>query len=257
MLQAIWSPVAYAGGQGDGSADPLRIPDRPFQRPHPAHRTAEDHGESIDTQVVGQRHFRGNLVADGDPREPRAVPPAVRRWRRRTGGAAAPTQHIGRDHEEPVGVQRRTGGDQPVPPSRGRLICSGGPDHVRVTGERVQDENRVVPHGVQRSPGFVGDGDGVQPNTRFGGERADVGVLARGGSGVGRLLGQSDAVADGGGGYGSMGRGRHGRCDASFMPDPSCAGVWMCAGGSQRGADASSKKGSTAWGWDRLGCGTS
>ena len=49
------------------------------------------------------------------------------------------------------------GADDVFPPSGGRMPGAGLPDEVAVARQRVQDEDRVVPGGVQRAEGLIGD----------------------------------------------------------------------------------------------------
>ncbi len=74
---------------------------------------------------------------------------------RGAGRALAAAEHVRRDHEPAVGVDRRAGADDVVPPAGGRMPGPGRSAHVAVAGEGVQHEHGVVACGVELAPGLV------------------------------------------------------------------------------------------------------
>ena len=99
-----------------------------------------------------------HLVADRR-RAGSASPTAARRVavRRRPGRALAAAEHVGRDDEPAVGVDRPPGPIIAVPPARGGVPGTGGPGDVAVAGERVQHEHGVRRRRGERAPRLVGD----------------------------------------------------------------------------------------------------
>ena len=96
----------------------------------------------------------------------------------RPGGALAAPEHVARDDEQVVGVERRPGADQPRPPAGRRVPRPGVADDVRVTGQGVLDEHGVVPGRRERAPRLVGDGHVGQHAAPLEGEVADGGEPA-------------------------------------------------------------------------------
>ena len=83
--------------------------DRPLERPHAAHRAADDARPPLDAERVGERRLDRDLVADRDAREaraPRASRPGAVRRRARSSLAAA--EHVRAHDEQAVGVDRAT-----------------------------------------------------------------------------------------------------------------------------------------------------
>ena len=161
-----------AGGEEEQRRHPVGQRDGPLERPHAAHRAADDAGPPVHAERVGQRGLDPHLVADGHLGEPGTPPAAVRAGR---GGARRPlaaAEHVGADDEEPVGVQRAAGPDQAVPPAAGRMPRPGRADDVAVAGQRVLDEDGVAAVLVERSPGLVGHPDPGDQATALGTERA-------------------------------------------------------------------------------------
>src|SRR4029079_10780193 len=91
--------------------------------------------------------------------------------RRRAGRALTPAEHVGAHDEVAVGVERATRPDQVAPPPRGRVAVDERAGRVTVAGERVADEDRVRPVGVERAPRLVGDRDVAQRAPTFEHER--------------------------------------------------------------------------------------
>ena len=144
-LSAIWSAVLTGGAERmptrstrSGSAD------GPLQGVHAAHRAAEDRGPHVDAERVGEADLRGDLVADRQVREARRPLVAVGRDAGGPGRALASAQHVRRDDEPAVGVDRRAGADDVAPPAVGRMPRPGRTADVAVAGEGVQDEHGVV-----------------------------------------------------------------------------------------------------------------
>ena len=152
--------------------------DRPFERLHPAERSAGHGREPFDPQLMQERTFGAHHVGDGDHRKVRSVWPARARIQGRgPGRPAAATEQVGRDDEVAIGVERLAWADHPVPPSQpfaprsvtlfggepvaralgGRCLRETG--RVRIAAERVADEDDVVARGRQRAVGLVRDSD--------------------------------------------------------------------------------------------------
>ena len=151
--------------------------DGPLERVHPAHRSAEDRGPHVDAERVGEAHLCGDLVADREVREARGPLVAVRRDARWPGRTLASAEHVRRDDEPAVGVDGRAGADDLVPPSLGRMPRPGGPAHVAVAGERVQDQHGVVARGGELSPCLVREAVGRELPPALGAERAERGEV--------------------------------------------------------------------------------
>ena len=129
---------------------------------------------------------RAHHVGDGDHREVDAVRPAGRRVdRRRSGGAAAPAEQVGRDHEVAIGVERLAGADHAVPPAealaarcrrdrrrRSRRACSrpaargAKPAAWASPLSAWQTRMTLSRAGGERAVGFVGDADRMERRAR-------------------------------------------------------------------------------------------
>ena len=103
--------------------------------------------------------LRGDLVADGDVREPAAP---LRRGRGASedgpGRALAAAEHVRRDDEPAVGVDRRARGRRRRPTSR-RCGCPGpaGPTTCESPVRACSTSTALSRAGVERAPGLVGD----------------------------------------------------------------------------------------------------
>ena len=152
-----------AGGDGDGPGHPVRVADRPFQRPHAAHRPAEHGGELLDAEPVGQRRLGGHLIAHGDPRETGTR--TADRPGRSTTGRWCPGSRRARSRR-----RRRTGRCPPAHPARSGRPTSrasagpGRPGRPRASRRSARAAPaRRCPARVQRAPGLVGHGHRFQP----------------------------------------------------------------------------------------------
>ena len=153
----------------------------PLERLHAAERAAGDGGQPRDPELIQERALGPHHVGDRDDRKVGPVGPARCRVRgRRSRRAAAASEQIRADDEEPVGVERLAGADHAVPPAqapaaagvalvgaeavpgalRGRRRREAG--RVGVAAQRVADQNDVVPRRRQRPVGLVGDADRMQ-----------------------------------------------------------------------------------------------
>ena len=91
-------------------------------------------------------------VTDGNPRKARSV----RIRRRRTRGSVATAKNVRANHEETVSIDGLTRPHDLVPPTStiaGRLRTG----NVRIGGQRMRNQNRVVPLAGQGSKGLESD----------------------------------------------------------------------------------------------------
>ncbi len=146
-------------------------------------------GEQLgDAEAFDQAPLGRNDVADRDQGKAHRVGAAGERieggW---SGAALAAAEDIGADDEGPVGVQGETGTDEGLPPA----AFATGP---AIAGQGVEDEDRVVPGGIELAPGAVGEGDVLQVAAPLQVDRTQFGVahlavrfrMARLGGGVRR-----------------------------------------------------------------------
>ena len=147
------------GRHHDRALDAPRLVDHPLQDLHAAHRAAHGGVQGLDAQVVEQPAVAGDQVGDVQQREVEVARlPRRRVDAHRAGGARAAAQDVGRDDEEPVGVDRLARPDHPVPPARlrgVRVLPAPVAGRVRVTGQRVADEHHVVARRRQLAVGLV------------------------------------------------------------------------------------------------------
>ena len=166
----------------------------------------------------------------------------------RAGGTVAAAQNIGGNHEVAVGVDDRAGAHDAFPPAvrfdsanqRGGHVGGGyAAGDVRITGERMQNQDGVIASLVESTPGFVADGDLRQSYAGFELQVADVqltqvalrfGVLALGashGDGCGDRL--VDSAGLGGAGLASA-LGGHGGPFTGLAGEvvPGVSGVLVC-----------------------------
>ena len=92
-------------------------------------------------------HLGGDLVAGGEPGEPRAPGAPVGGGGGRAGGALAAAEQVGGDDEIAIRVDRAAGSDEVAPPAGGGVAGTGVAGDVRVAGEGVEDEDGVVAGG--------------------------------------------------------------------------------------------------------------
>jgi len=81
---------------------------------------------------------------------------------RRPGGALSPAEDVRTDDEKLVRVECASRTDDAFPPTRRAVSGLDGARGVRVTRERVQDEDRVRGVVIESPPGFVRDGHLVE-----------------------------------------------------------------------------------------------
>ena len=179
-FRAIWSAVAAAGAASTAMRStrsgaviahsstcmpPIEPPTTAAQRSMPSSRA--------------KAACARDLVADGEEREARAPLDAVGRERGGPGRALASAEHVGRDHEPAVGVDREPRADDAGPPAGGRVRRAGGADDVAVAREGVQHEDRVVAVGRELAPGLVGDADAGQRGRRTRGRASPIDTKRR------------------------------------------------------------------------------
>ena len=149
--------MARRGGDRHRGKDAFGIARRPLQHLHAAHRAADHAKQAVDAEVIEQQFLRPHHVAHGDDRERQGPGLAGRRVDiLRAGGPHAAAQHVGAYEEIALGVEHPIGADQGLPPAglAGDRVRVGG---VLIAGQRVADEDRVRPLGVERAIGLVGD----------------------------------------------------------------------------------------------------
>ena len=177
-----------AGGDDRTSAHQLGVGCRPLQGASATEGTTNDVAEAGHAQGTCQACLSTHRVADAHLRE--AGTPVFTGARVafgndacRSGGAVAAAQNIGGNHEVAVGVHDRAGAHDAFPPAvrfdsanqRGGHIGGGyAAGNMRVTGERVQDQDGIIASLVEGTPGFVADGDLRQGHAGFELQVADV-----------------------------------------------------------------------------------
>src|SRR5512147_2412521 len=95
--------------------------------------------------MIDQVTLRAHHVTNGHDWKIQAIWPTRlridRAWSRRT---ATPANHIGADHKVLVSIKRFARTDAVIPPARtfvvGRIITG----RVRITGQRMADEDRIA-----------------------------------------------------------------------------------------------------------------
>ena len=161
------------GGNDRASAHQLGVSCRPLQGASTTEGTTNHVAEARHAQCTRQTRLRTYRVANAHLRE--AGTPVLTSARvalgddaRRTGRTVAAAQNIGSNHEVAVGVHDRAGAHDAFPPAvrfdsanqRGGHVGGGyAAGDMRVTGERVQDQDGVITSLVEGAPGFVADGD--------------------------------------------------------------------------------------------------
>ena len=116
----------------------------------------------VDAECEGEGAFDGDLVLDGDDGEAGPVGHAVVSPRARPGRPLASSEHVRAHDEEAVGVDRRARPDERSPPPGARMAGLDRSDHVRVTAQGVQDQDRVGGERVELAPGLIGDRHAVE-----------------------------------------------------------------------------------------------
>ena len=100
------------------------------------------------------------MSGDGDDREIHIVKSAgVRIDRTRSGRTGAAADDVAADDEITVGIDRFAGTDHRVPPARLGIVGGMNPGDMRISGQRVFDQNRIAPVRRQRTVGFITDID--------------------------------------------------------------------------------------------------
>ena len=158
-FSAIWSAlVDRRGGEHADALDPIRVADRPLERVHAAHRAADDSRPRGRCRVRRRSaDLRGDLVADREVREARRPLVAVGGERRGAGGALASAEHVRRDHEPAVGVDRAARADDVRPPAGGRMPGPGRPATWLSPVSACSTSTALLAVGVELAPGLVGD----------------------------------------------------------------------------------------------------
>ena len=118
---------------------------------------------------------------------------SVRSQCRGPGRSLAAAQGIRTNDEVFVGIDGPSRADQAVPPT----------DAMRISGERVADQNGVGASRIERPPGFVANDHARKGLAAFENEIADLSVVPLAGLGRGPLvlLEQGGVNAHGCGGY--------------------------------------------------------
>ena len=138
-LHGVEGDLVRAGdrrcGEDGDPRDPSRMRDRPLQRLHAAHRSAQNGRPALDPDRVGERQLRADLVADGQIREAMAPRGTVR-------GRAT------RDRSSPGIRPACSGRRRTTPPGRARRPRRRGPATSRRSDARVPPGRR---RGCRRS----------------------------------------------------------------------------------------------------------
>ena len=171
-------PGAGAGpdAQDQRAADLVGVHQRPLQRAGAAQGAADDRHDRLDAEFLQRHALDGDGVAHRNRREARTPRAAVRVLRRRAGGAAAPADDVGADDAVLVGVQRPAGADHAVPPARRRMLLVARARGMRVTRQRVLQQDDVRRVGVEAAPPLEGDGDVRDRGAGLRGDVADADV---------------------------------------------------------------------------------
>ena len=125
----------------------------------PPEGASDDGVQTSHTERFEARRLGADLVSDGHLRETSAPGLAVRSERDGAGTATASTENVDGDDEVLVGVECCAGADDSWPPTRGGLPVASIADDVRITRERVLDEDDVRRVVVQLAPALVGHDD--------------------------------------------------------------------------------------------------
>ena len=165
--------MAGRAGYDQCGTDPFRPVGGEGQRLHPAHRSADHAVQLLDPQRIKDAHLRPHHVADGDHWKAHGIGLAIGAKAGRPGRAIAAAQHIGADHEEPVGIDRLARPDHPHPPTRlaGNRMRAG---HALIAGQGMEDHHRVRFCGVKRAVSLIGHAHAAQRLPAIKGERPGV-----------------------------------------------------------------------------------
>ncbi len=136
---------------------------RPFERLHPAHRTAGHCQQLVDAQVIEQVCLRSRHIPDSKHRKIQAVGFACFGVdRARAGRTLAASDHVGTDDEELIGVEGFARADAVVPPTGGLVGKGVVTSQVRVSRQGMLDQDGVAALGVERAVGFIRQRDRPQ-----------------------------------------------------------------------------------------------
>ena len=131
---------------------------RPAQHLVPTERPPDDRAKMRNAEQINEALLHVDHVLHGHEREVAAVRLAgFRIDRDGPGRATAAAENVRANHEEALGIEGLTRADHTFPPAEivvGVVTC-----RVRVSCDRMADEDRVVPLGVQGAVGFVGNLD--------------------------------------------------------------------------------------------------
>ena len=169
-----------ARGHDHEAAHALRVADGPLDGAVSTQRGTHDDAPLVDAEQVGQAGLGVDLVARGNHGESRAPRCAVGSGGRRARGALTAAQNVRGHHVVAVCVDDAPRPHDLLPPAGGRLAGRCLAAHVRVAGERVQDEDRVGRGLVQLAPRLVGERHGGQDLAVLEAVSAQVRELAEG-----------------------------------------------------------------------------
>jgi hypothetical protein len=148
-------------GRGDHRNDAiheLRVVDCPLEGLVAAIRWTGNGDEMLDTERFEQRLLSRDDVAHSDSRKGESVGLArLRVDARAVARAKGRAQHVRGHNKKPVGVDRFTGPDQPVPPARQIAVCRIAPGCVMAAGVAVSNQRRVPAIGGEPAIGLVND----------------------------------------------------------------------------------------------------
>lgn len=196
---------AGTSGDGDDDFDSVRVEGGEVDGEQTAHGRTNDSVEAVDTELIQHFELGAHHVVGGDGRKAGAVGFAGA-WidGSRAGGAVAAAEVVGAENEILIGIENFAGADVEVPPAalavfRPAVSSVGfvGDDARRVlaAGKGVEEQDGIVPAGVEGAIGFEGDagvGEDCATGQGEGGVRgadnAGSGLEFFGGSGDGHSI---------------------------------------------------------------------
>ena len=173
---------AFARGRGHRNHAPheTRVFDAPLENLHSAHRASNDAGERSQTEVVAQQLLRAHHVANRDKGKRQAERPARGGIEReRPARALAAAEDVGAEHEKPARVDRLAWADEIVPPTRLRIGQRMDAGAMMVAAERMADDDRVVPGGIEMAVRFIAQRELRQHLAALEDERLGMDKIAR------------------------------------------------------------------------------